>query len=82
MSNDPIIWLGAIALATIASVCVVALGCYLLRRPVEDVSNSSTWSAYILRLWRIIPGLVISIFGCVILLEIVQRILAMSLSGP
>jgi hypothetical protein len=82
MSSYPLIWLGAITLCLVASVSVILLGCYLLRGPVEDLSNSTAWSAYVLRLWRMTPGLIISMFGCFVLFRIVQRILALSVSGP
>lgn len=79
MNTSPVIWLGAIALAVGASTVVVALGCYLLRSPVQDLSNSTTFFSHVLRLWRMAPGLILCVFGCFLLLRIVQRILVLSL---
>jgi hypothetical protein len=77
MSSYAFVWFGSITLAVVTSTVVIALGCYLLRGPVEDLSNSTTWSAYVLRLWRMTPGIIISVFGCFLLFRIVQRILAL-----
>jgi len=62
MSKYQVFWITWIALGLLSAVGAVALGCYLLRRVVEDLSNSMTREAYSLRSVRMAPGLSIVIF--------------------
>lgn len=79
MSNYQAFWLIANALGMAAAISVIALGAYLLRQVVEDMSNSMTGASYLLRIFRIAPGLVISLFGCFLLLRIFLRMLKLAL---
>ena len=79
MSTYSVVWLSAITLVTIASTVIVGLGCYLLRPTLDDLSNSTTWRAYVLRLCRIVPGLAISGFGCFMFYEILRYVLVLAM---
>jgi hypothetical protein len=79
MSTYHIFWLIAIGCGLAASIAVIGLGCYILRKVVEDLSTSTSARAYGVRLFRIVPGAVIVAFGCYLLLELVTRIQALPL---
>jgi hypothetical protein len=75
MIHYPYVWLGAIIAALVAAVVVTGLGCYLTRTALNDLSNSTTFQAYLLRFVRIAPGLVIAVFGSLAVSAIVEYIL-------
>jgi uncharacterized membrane protein len=77
MRSYGVIWLVATALALVGALGVVAFGSFLLRRVVEDMSNSLSPSAYVLRAFRVGPGLALIAFGGFLLFAIVNRILAL-----
>jgi hypothetical protein len=77
MRDYYVLWFSANAVALAGGLGVIALGCYLLRRVVEDMSNSTSQSTYVLRLFRAFPGVFLIVFGSVLLLKIVSRVLSM-----
>jgi transketolase C-terminal domain/subunit len=79
MRDYYLVWLIASGLAIAGALTVIAVGSYLLRRVVEDMSNSTSQSAYVLRLFRIGPGVALIVFGGVLLWKIVYRILSLAL---
>ncbi len=58
-----ITWLVAIFFALASGVAITGLGCFLLRRVVEDFSNSVAWRAFLVRGVRIAPGAALSSWG-------------------
>lgn len=79
MRDYYITWLIANALALIAGVSIIGLGCYLLRRVVEDMSNSTDQSAYRLRYFRVAPGAALVGFGAILAATIIVRMLCLPL---
>jgi hypothetical protein len=79
MATYQIFWLTSIAFALLSAVGVIALGCYLLRKVVEDSSNSTTLEAYVLRSFRVAPGLLVVLFGCTMALLLIKQILYLAL---
>jgi hypothetical protein len=79
MLDYHVFWLAANTLATISALVTVAVGPLILRAVAEDMSNSTAWSTYALRSFRLAPGVLIVVFGCFLLFKIVSRILSLSL---
>jgi hypothetical protein len=78
MSDYHITWLIAIFCGLASAVAVVGLGCYALKRQPEDLSNSTTPSAFMVRLFRMAPGGGLIIFGCILLWKLVFVITRLS----
>jgi hypothetical protein len=76
------VWLVAVICALASGVAVVAIGSYLLRRVVEDLSNSATWRAFLVRGFRVLPGVALIAFGCVLLLIMVDHIARLRVPAP
>jgi hypothetical protein len=79
MTEYHILWIAAIFLGLLSATVVVAVGSLLLSKVVEDLSNSTLFSSYILRAFRLAPGAAIVIFGCMVLWQIVEQILRLKL---
>jgi len=79
MTEYHILWIVSIFLGLISATAVVGIGCFLLSKVVEDLSNSTLLNSYILRLFRLAPGAAIVIFGCLVLWRIVNQILHLRL---
>lgn len=54
----------AIAMGLVGAIAITAIGCYLLRRVVEDDSNSASLGSFAVRLFRIAPGALVLGYGC------------------
>jgi hypothetical protein len=82
MPGYQIVWLVAVICALASGVAVTGLGCYLIRRVVEDLSNSTEWRAFLVRGFRLIPGAALIIFGCTLLLIMVVHIASLRVPTP
>jgi hypothetical protein len=72
MVGYQIVWLVAVVCALASGVAVIGLGSYLLRRVVEDLSNSTELKAFFVRGFRLAPGLTLIGVGCALLLIMVS----------
>jgi hypothetical protein len=79
MTEYHILWIVSIFLGILSATVVIALGSSLLSKVVEDLSNSTLPSSYVLRAFRFAPGAAIVIFGCLVLLQIIEQILRLKL---
>jgi len=75
MSEYHILWIVSIFLGLLSATVVVGIGCMLLNKVVEDLSNSTQLSSYVLRAFRLVPGATIVGFGCLMLWRIIGQIL-------
>jgi hypothetical protein len=82
MLGYQLVWLIAVICALASGIAVVGFGSYLLRRVVEDFSNSTDWRAFLVRGFRGLPGVGLLIFGCALLLIAVLRIAALHVPAP
>ena len=82
MLGYQLVWLTAVVCALISGIAVVGLGSYLLRKVVEDLSNSIEWRTFLVRGFRVLPGLALLIFGCVLLLVMVVHITSLRIPAP
>lgn len=64
MWSHQLTWLSSVLFAFSSGVATIFIGSRLLRRTVDDLSNSTAWQAYALRVFRLIPGLALTAFGC------------------
>jgi hypothetical protein len=74
-----VFWLIAMAMNLAAALVILGMGCYLLRKVVEDVSNSATKEAFAVRLFRVAPGVLLIVFGSVLLWRLVERMSLLAL---
>ena len=74
-----IFWLASIFLALMCATAVIGFGCLLLGKVVEDVSNSTLFRSYILRVFRLTPGTIVVIFGCFLIWQIIDQIIHLKL---
>src|SRR5262245_11181677 len=72
-------WLGGVVCVLASGVAVVGLATYLLRRVVEDLSNSTEWRAYLVRGFRVLPGLTLMVIGCGFLWTTINHITSLRL---
>jgi hypothetical protein len=79
MTEYHILWIISIFLGLLSATVVVAIGCSLLSKVVEDLSNSTLFQSYLLRAFRLAPGTAIVIFGCFVLWRIIDQILRLKL---
>jgi hypothetical protein len=79
MTEYHILWIASIFLSLGCATAVIGIGGFLLSKVVEDLSNSTALSSYVLRLFRLAPGVAIVIFGCFVLWRIVDQILRLKL---
>jgi hypothetical protein len=82
MLGYQIVWLVAVVGALASGIAVIGLGCYLLRRVVEDSSNSTEWRTFLVRGFRVLPGVALIVFGCALLLIVVVRIASLRVPAP
>jgi len=74
MTEYHVIWLVAIFGGLASALSVIGLGCYSLRKVIEDLSNSTALSAFGVRLFRMAPGGGLIVFGCVLLWKLILTI--------
>lgn len=79
MAEYHILWIISIFLGLLSATAVVGLGGALLTKVVEDLSNSTQLNSYLLRAFRLVPGVAIVLFGCLLLWRIVGQILQLKL---
>jgi hypothetical protein len=79
MPEYHILWIVSIFLGLLSATAVVGIGCSLLSKVVEDLSNSTELRSYVLRAFRLAPGAAIVIFGCLLLWRIIDQILRLKL---
>jgi hypothetical protein len=79
MSEYHILWIVSIFLGLLGATIVIGIGGMLLNKVVEDLSNSTLFSSYVLRVFRLAPGAAIVIFGCWALWRIIDQILRLRL---
>jgi hypothetical protein len=79
MTEYHILWIVSIFLGLLSATVVVGIGCSLLSKVVEDLSNSTLFRSYVLRAFRLVPGAAIVIFGCLLLWRIIDQILRLKL---
>ena len=79
MGEYHILWIVSIFLGLLSATMVVAIGCMILNKVVEDLSNSTQLSSYALRVFRLAPGAAVVAFGCLMLWWIIGQILRLKL---
>src|SRR6185437_16668509 len=79
MTEYHIFWIVSIFLGLLSATVVVGVGCWLMRRVVEDLSNSTLVCSYVLRAFRLAPGGAIVVFGCWLIWRFVDQILHLKL---
>ena len=79
MTEYHILWIISIFLGLLSATVVVGIGCALLSKVVEDLSNSTLFNSYVLRAFRLAPGAAIVVFGCLVLWRIIDQILRLKL---
>jgi hypothetical protein len=71
-------WLLAMSLGVVGALTVIGFGVHLLRRVVEDFSNSTELPAYLLRAARSLPGVFLVLAGLVLLSRVFSALLKVS----
>lgn len=56
MTLDHVTWLISMGLALATALVVMGFGVFLLRHVIEDLSNSTTAPAFMVRFYRSMPG--------------------------
>ena len=79
MAEYHILWTVSIFLGLLSATAVVGFGGALLSKVVEDISNSTQFNSYLLRVFRLAPGIAIVLFGCFLLWRLVGQILQLKL---
>jgi len=74
-----ILWFLSIFSGLLSSLGVIAIGALLCLRVLGDLSNSTTVGAYFLRFFRLVPGVVLTGFGCLVLWDITRSIIQLHL---
>ena len=69
-----LVWLVGYLAALLSASTIVAAGAYLLRRVVEDLSNSLEWKSYSLRIFRLAPGAFVAVWGLVLVTRLIDLI--------
>jgi hypothetical protein len=82
MLSYQLIWLVAVVSALATGLAVTALGSYLLRRVVEDLSNSTELKAFLVRGFRVLPGLALIVIGGILLCRMTARIASLAVPVP
>jgi len=82
MIGYEIVWLVATVCALASGVAVTGLGVHLLRRVVEDLSNSIQPWSFLVRTFRVIPGLALLALGSVLLFIMIGRIASLRIPVP
>lgn len=72
-----LIWLVGYLAALASSIGMIMAGAYLLREVVEDLSNSLEWRSFILRAFRIAPGMCLLLWGAILVTSMVAQIQAL-----
>lgn len=82
MTGYTLYWFILILLSLLGSISLVALGCYLVRVGLNDLSNSTTGQAYALRAVRLLPGVALGLFGCVLVACLVLFVVRLPIPRP
>jgi hypothetical protein len=69
-----LVWLVGYLAALLSAAAIVVTGAYLLRRVVEDLSNSLEWKSFLLRIFRIAPGAILVVWGLVLVTRLINLI--------
>jgi hypothetical protein len=74
-----ITWLAAMLLCFSGGGTALIVGGSMLRRVVEDLSNSERPTSYVLRVFRMLPGVALVMFGCYIIFRCTAYVLSLPL---
>ncbi|PSO20342.1 hypothetical protein [Bradyrhizobium sp. MOS003] len=75
-----LVWLVGYLAALASGVTMIVTGAYLLRKVVEDLSNSLEWKSYVLRAFRTAPGMMLLVWGAILVTIMVVHVSAVPFS--